>query len=991
MDKFTKEFYASRIEDWITKYIKLRELRKLVKSIENDIKKNGGTIIRKSDRVSISTIEDFRKSRISTRASRLDRHSVSLDVLENTDGLFNKNEKIFNSPVMYEINETFTEIEELDFCDDIKIFLYFLSIEIHNVYVFYLSIEKTIFNRVNGHLYSRKKYKTMSKTELLEELVDLTDITYLAYTFYNYIQLNIEAIREILNYFDDHFQILNDNISLHKLFIRKNLSKKESDLKYIMSFKIIIESSALIESFYQEIQQIDNSKEIRGQIKELKEVLSYLNETNTDLVNDDIYEVYYKKKKSESYTIEKRKKNINIDMQNSFFIDVHQQDNYYKRLGEIQYDKDINIIITKKNYLNLLLLYLHAFIYSLFYVMPYISFYFLYIEQKIDFYYLGIILTSTHLGNFISKIIINYYEKYKSFFIVYCLFLVLSFCLTVFSEYFIEIENPNKALYLILIVISRLIYGYCCGRTITRKYIMLYLPESEIKYYSVIYIIISYLGLICGVSLNFIINIKEPTLDISILTIGNHLFLFFIGLCISFLYLFVAIFFFTEPTGGNMLSQKRFTISSKNDLNRDSTNQEKENDQFGNNDIDDESDSEEKEEKNERMIEFIEKKNFDDSENDKLKEGNFVGKDSDEIGNDKNDSRKQFRINTISTESRGSSTKSDNVFINNLKDKKNEMIKQSNLSEPLKKKSKSANNSGEMKRENSYKDEIMSADELKGLNSLEKNLIKLNNNDNYDDMNLLPKEIIRIKNNQYNSNRNYICPFFVIITSLLFTNSLKEFILLSMPLFFVEVNNNTDGYKISENHATISITILILFSFPLLIFIKMIKAFNIERRLLLIFYGVLFLVNVIVFITLQFFDFDGNYDPKKENGNLCLIINFIIFAIIYILSNFVEGTTNLLSYKIIPSFVKICHISNKYIISYITVIGKLSGGIIYIVLLINDKYPDKGKVKYIQETSFFQDSPMIFFVLTIVSFLTLLFCYKSLRVRAISKLFYIND
>ena len=991
MDKFTKEFYASRIEDWITKYIKLKELRRLIKSIENDIKKNGGTIIRMSDRVSMANIEEFRKSRISTRVSRLDRHSVSLDVLENTDGLFNKNEKIFNSPVMYEINETFTEIEDLEFCDDIKIFLYFLSIEIHNVYVFYLSIEKNIFNRVNGHLYSRKKYKTMSKDELLEELVDLTDITYLTYTFYNYIQLNIEAIREILKYFDDHFQILNDNISLHKLFIRKNLSKKESDLKYIMSFKIIIESSALIESFYQEIQQIDNSKEIKGQIKELKEVLSYLNETNTDLVNDDIYEVYYKKKKSESYTIEKRKKNINIDMQNSFFIDVHQQDNYYKRLGEIQYDKDINIIITKKNYLNLLLLYFHNFIYSLFYVIPYISLYFLYVEQKIDFYYLGIILTSTHLGNFISKIIINYFEKYKLFFIFYYFFLVLSFFLTVVSEYFIiekENDEPNKALYLILNVISRLIYGFCCERTITRKYIMLYLPESEIKYYSLIYIIISHLGLICGVTLNLMINLKEPTLDISILTIGNHSFLFFIGFCISFLYLFVVLFLFTEPTGGNMLSQK-ISISSKNDSNRDSTSQEKEsNDQFEYKNVDDESDSEENEEKNEKIIEFEEKKHFDDYENEKLKEGNFVGKDSDEIGNDKNDSGKQFRINTISTESRGSSTKSDNVFINNLKNKKNEVNKQSKLSEPLKKKSKSANNSGEMKRSNSYKDEIMSADELKGLNSLEKNLIKLNDNDNYDDMNLLPKELIRIKNNQYNSNRNYICPFFVIVTSLLFTNSLKEFILLSMPLFFLEVKDNYT-YQISENNVTITIIILIILSFPFINFIKMIKAFNIERRLLLICYGVLVLVNVIVFITLQFFGSDGKTEPEKEKGNLCLTINIIVFAIIYILSNLVEGATNLLSYKIIPSFVKICHISNKYIISYITVIGKILGGIIYIVLLINDKYSDK--VIDIQRTSFFKHSPMIFLVFTIVSFLTLLFCYKSLRVRAISKLFYIND
>ena len=39
MDKFSKEFYASRLEDWITKYIKVKELLKLIKSIEKDIKK----------------------------------------------------------------------------------------------------------------------------------------------------------------------------------------------------------------------------------------------------------------------------------------------------------------------------------------------------------------------------------------------------------------------------------------------------------------------------------------------------------------------------------------------------------------------------------------------------------------------------------------------------------------------------------------------------------------------------------------------------------------------------------------------------------------------------------------------------------------------------------------------------------------------------------------------------------------------------------------
>ena len=159
MDKFSKEFYASRIEDWKAKYIKLKELCKLIKTIKLDIEKNGGQIIRKSERNSIANLEEFQRP---TLSAPLDRHSVGLSVLEDPDGLLNKNEKIFHTPLMFEINEMFTELDTLEYGDDIKIFLYFLTIEVHNVYVFYLSIEKNIFMRVNEHSYSRKKYKSLT-------------------------------------------------------------------------------------------------------------------------------------------------------------------------------------------------------------------------------------------------------------------------------------------------------------------------------------------------------------------------------------------------------------------------------------------------------------------------------------------------------------------------------------------------------------------------------------------------------------------------------------------------------------------------------------------------------------------------------------------------------------------------------------------------------------------------------------------------------------
>ena len=194
MQKFSKEFYASRIEDWIKKYVKLKELCQLIKTIKKDIEKNGGQIILMGQRAPSINIDDSQRNTIS---SPLDRHSIGLQALEDTEGLFNKDDKIFQSPIMYEINELFGELKDLEYGDDMKIFLYFLTVEIHNVYVFYLSIEKNIFTRVNEHSNTRKKYKTMTEQELLNELIDLTDITYLLYSFFSYIDLNIQAIQEV--------------------------------------------------------------------------------------------------------------------------------------------------------------------------------------------------------------------------------------------------------------------------------------------------------------------------------------------------------------------------------------------------------------------------------------------------------------------------------------------------------------------------------------------------------------------------------------------------------------------------------------------------------------------------------------------------------------------------------------------------------------------------------------------------------------------------
>ena len=369
MDKFYREFYSSRLEKWKNKYIKLLELRKLVKLIVKDIEKHGGKIERNNGRM--STFEDMNSP------IQLDRRSVGLSSYDDKENLFNKDDQIFNTPLMYEIDNTFPEIANFNYVDDIKIFLYFLQIEVHNVYVFYINIEKEIFNQTNEHLYKSKNLEKLTKEEIINELEELTEIAYTTYLFYLYTNLNVQAIRQILIYFDEHFAKLNDNKKLNKLFFKKFLLKKESDLKYILSFKIIIESTVLLESYSKKILKLfPHDKEIKEIRKELQEVLDFLIEKNTDRLNDDIYEVYIKPENNNGLI--KRKKNIDIDIQNSYYLDLHKANDKFQKIGEKNYDKQMKIEITTSNKINLVILFSYVFFYSMFLTNPYLSIFFYY-------------------------------------------------------------------------------------------------------------------------------------------------------------------------------------------------------------------------------------------------------------------------------------------------------------------------------------------------------------------------------------------------------------------------------------------------------------------------------------------------------------------------------------------------------------------------------------------------------------------------------------
>ena len=970
LKEFKKEFYESRLDEWKNKYLKFEEMLHLIKLIRKDIKKNGGDINGNDLRVSI--MSDIPND-------KLDRRSFNLEVLNDTEGILNKNEKIFNSPIMYEIDKTYPEINSLQFEDDIKIFLYFLQIEVHNFYVFYLSIEKEIYTRTNSYLYERSIISSEvdeEEDQVSNQLKELIEIAYLTYSFYLYIDLNIEAVKYILENFDEYFININNGISIKKLYFSKNMLNRESDLKYILGFKIINECSILLENYCLETQSnYPKNKKIIEQCKELQDVLSFIIEKNTNRIDDNLFEIYQKDGKQNN--IFKIKENLDFNIQSSFMIDDSQNELLEE---EFEYDKQIKISITTQNKINLIFIYIHIFFYSFFGIIPYVLFFFLCIQKESDkksetknvsYFDVSLALTSTHLGYLFSKYIISNLETYKFPLVFFGICFCVSFSLTLMSFIFVsdefDIENliaDEYILFSIFNILSRFIYGLSGGRIITRKYINLFLPESQVRFYSILYMILVNLGYIFGVGFLFIFIYIKLEFNLFYIKINKISFPFLIGFCLSFIYLILIIIFFTEPNGEKGLMLNHNIKANNKEKNIYSVNTQKKEELKVLN-------KEENKSKNNKNKQKEEKDKIDEKYMNKIT-SLISGQKLIYLDNDDESEEEDYQSNSA----RSYEGKKNNKIIlyNETKTiQPNRKVSKKNKSNKIKNANGSINalNINDNKRHLSIASEtlnekLLSAEEIKGLNSIEKAIISLNNENNYNDTNLFPKELNKIKHNQLkNSNNTFFRTILVFVLLLNISNMYNEFILLLIQIYHNVFLSDQDIKK-----TLYSLLIILIISFLFSTGFTIISKKNIERKYLIIL-NIFLLLNIsaILFFLITGIDF-GKW--------FCLIDILLIF----ITNNIIIGITSIFSERIVPPFVKFCCFNVKYLISYISTIGKLLGAISFSVMIF---FYEKNIEKE-SKNKYFNIFAGMFNFLTLVCLIILIINYNSLKMRAISKI-----
>lgn len=142
--------------------------------------------------------------------------------------------------------------KNLKYSDKLNSFLQAVDVEIKKVFRSYLNKERELYLMTNSHLHIRNNYENFNCEHLIKELNELVKISVFILKLENFVNLNLIGLRKILKKFDKKFDRVFGKISLK--YLVKKLEGNNSDLLYILQFKMIDESSSILDDLLMEIE-----------------------------------------------------------------------------------------------------------------------------------------------------------------------------------------------------------------------------------------------------------------------------------------------------------------------------------------------------------------------------------------------------------------------------------------------------------------------------------------------------------------------------------------------------------------------------------------------------------------------------------------------------------------------------------------------------------------------------------------------------------------
>ena len=493
MVKFGKEFRKFQVNQWKNQYINYKKLKQEIKRIRNVISesiKNEKTEIR---------ITEFGHPNLQPQ---------ELDTPLNTS--------MIDLPTLYDGR----------YGIELKNFIDLLNKEFRKCYVHFVSQEKELYKAVNVHCSRRTMYKEYSIIGIHNEINLLTSTLVLTQQLNSFINDNVMAVKKILKKFDKNFQKYFGPIS--PKYIYSHLTSKNSDLEYLLQFKLIDESTTVCENSLNELKKLYDEKlksnnpenENIENIQINNNINDFLRKSNDCLLSIDeltYFKIQYKEWFYYAKFNKRLVKNNPIIFENDIYNPIlsssyHKDSIIEKCLSSKLAQKEFKLSqspLSHSNQTNLIFIFINIFIYGTLLTNIFPIIYFCLNEINFNKALLFIPLAFTYVGELIPSILYKYIDDMYlklSYLLSYILIFIGSVLFTFIENKYVSLKYDS--LKFILLIISRLFIGLGSNQMMNKKYLTLYLPKLYLSNISKIYLFVQILGIAFGPLIYYIISLK---------------------------------------------------------------------------------------------------------------------------------------------------------------------------------------------------------------------------------------------------------------------------------------------------------------------------------------------------------------------------------------------------------------------------------------------------------------------------------------------------
>lgn len=501
--------------------------------------------------------KEFRKNKFSEWAEKYLDYKAKKKEIKNF--IINKKDQNNNE----EIQKYTTEFEEQ------------LTKDIRKIYIFFSNKEKELYKKINTLLHDKDEYQNFGLGEYLNYYKKLKELSELCLNLSNFVYYNMKAVIKILKKFDKKIIGLENKDNLIKMkYIQSKLEEQNSDILYLIKFKIIDEVTVIMDDMIKNLIQEFKSNKSNLSTQEdvankLLEVVPPLEEAYTIIKNDheqieknvqnidqtsaNVTKLFFPWKKILRISSDIFSKFIQITKEN-----MNDQNNNPKSFME-------SISFSKGNKHNIFLILVHGFLYMVNYsilipCIPLINAQ-IKLKDKEKILFFKLLLFSGALGNLLSSCF-----ETKFFRISTKVPLIVS-CISIMIGNALIILGINLSLDYLL-CLGRIVTGLFSLRTHNKMYIMNYLLAKDVSYYLTMF----HAARILGISFGIIINTPHIFFSVDFEYFFNRINNIFFSIIIISLILSIAVIFaFSEAhsTKFNITAMESISGGMEEELNED--------------------------------------------------------------------------------------------------------------------------------------------------------------------------------------------------------------------------------------------------------------------------------------------------------------------------------------------------------------------------------------------------------------------------------------